>query len=86
MLVTFSNKICYDKHVLNKRDNEIARNNEMRKYQDFLQNLRKIAFAHQSSKSSKFRALSTRKSLSNFCTIFVQKISPGNPSHSILQY
>ena len=82
ILVTFSNKICYDKHVLKKQNNEIARNNEiggnseMRKFQDFLQNLHDIAFAHQCAKTSKFRAIFTRnvrKSLHNFCTTFLQK-------------
>ena len=95
MLITFSNKICYDKHVLKKRNseivrnnkitrnNEIAGNNEIRKYQDFLQNLLEIAVPHQCTKTSKFRAIFTRnvrKSLRNFCMIFVQKISTGNPT------
>ena len=63
------------------RNNEIAGYNEIRKYQDFLQNLREIAFAHQCAKTSKFRAIFTRngrKSLRNFCTIFVQKMLTGN--------
>ena len=48
----------------------------MRKNQDFLHNLREGAFAHQCEIISKFRATFTRnvkKSLRNYCTIFVQK-------------
>ena len=73
LATTFSNKICVE-----KRNNEIAGNNEIRKYQDFLQNLREIVFAHQCAKTSNFRAIFTRnvrKLLRNFCKIFVQKIS-----------
>ena len=74
MLVTFSNKICYDKYVLKIRNKEMARNNEtagkneIRKYQDFLQNLCEVSFAQ---KTSKFRAIFTRnvrKPLRKFCT------------------
>ena len=36
------------------RNHKIAENNEKRKYLDFLQNLRKIAFAHQCAKTSNF--------------------------------
>ena len=77
MLVTFSNKICYDKYVLKIRNNEMARNNEtagkneIRKYQDFLQNLCEVSFAQQAQKTSKFRAIFTRnvrKPLRKFCT------------------
>jgi len=54
---------------------------EIRKYQDFLQNLREIAFALQCAKTSKFHAIFTRnvsKSLHNFCMIFMQKMLTGN--------
>ena len=85
LATTFSNKICVEKRnseiIRNNkiaRNNEIAGNNEVHKWQDFLQNLREIVFAHQCAKTSNFRAIFTRnvrKSLRNFCKIFVQKIS-----------
>ena len=64
------------------RNNEIAGNNEIHKYPDFLQNLRELAFLHKCAKKTKFCAIFTRnisKSFRNFCTIFVHKISTGNP-------
>ena len=59
----------------------------MRKFQDFLQNLHDIAFAHQCAKASKFRAIFTRnvrKSLHNFSTTFLQKKSTGNPTQKAI--
>ena len=59
----------------------------MRKTQNFRNNLQEIAFAHQCEIISKFRAIFTRnvrKSLRNYCTTFVQKISFGNPSYNMI--
>ena len=55
---------------------EMVGNKKIRKYHDFLQILREIAFVHQCAKTSKFRAIFTRnvsKSLRNVCTIFGRK-------------
>ena len=79
---------CFSKFNEIGRNNEIARNNEraenneIRKNQDFVQNLREIAFAHQCEIISKLCAIlicNVRKSLRNYCTIFVKKISIGYP-------
>ena len=57
----------------------------MRKNQDFLHNLRKIAFAHQCKIISKCCAMFTqnvKQSLHKQCMIFMQKISLGNPNQN----
>ena len=55
-----------------------------KKHQDIVQNLHEIAFAHPYEIISNFRAIFTQnvsKSFCNYCTIFVQIISIGNPSY-----
>ena len=78
---------CFSKFNEIDRNNERAENKEIRKNQDFVQNLRRIAFAHQYEIISKFRAIfiqNIKKSLRNYCTIFVKIISIGNPNHVFL--
>ena len=59
------------------------------KYQDFLQNLHEIAFAHQCAKALKFCAIFTQnvsQTFWNFWTIFLQKILTGDPTLHIFSF
>ena len=53
----------------------------MRKNQNFLYNLREIAFAHPCKIISKFRAIFIRNVRKSFGTIFFGKKWIGNPIH-----